>query len=1107
MESTRNRERTGLGDRIGARAERVSDGENGGAGGANAVDPIDGDPPGDPSTYPCPQCERRFPTKIGLGVHVRRRHPVEANEAIDVERVKMRWNPEEMRLVARAEANAIIAGGVRFMNLHLLGLFPDRTIESIKGKRRDPEYRAMVEMFCQQGPAVTLQAETDDGQVDAGQPEGPDPLTGERADGYGGNAALLPPAGQPEHAGLIEAILDLIQRCRRIRAYQSARLCDIAQAAIEGQPNVEDISTWLNTVFPTVERPRTTRYRARPPVVQRENRKQRRKREYGMVQELYRKNLNFCLKKILDGDAPDVRPAPGEFEAYWRPLLETRSVENGLMPRITGEVYDVNRVRATVEPPNVGVTPDDEGEGADAPGNRQQSDRTSLWRPVTVVEVTRNAVRLGSAPGPDGISPRQWNAVPAVLRALCYNLLLLARAAPDALLSSHTIFLEKSGMPERPAPSDYRPLSIGTVGIRQFHKILAARLVSLDLVDSRQRAFRPADGVFENTTILSCILKDARRKIRSLHVATVDVSKAFDTVAHEAIHRALEELGLPPGFLQYIRNTYARATTTLKLQDRVTAPIHLGRGVKQGDPLSPLLFNLVVDRALGVLSEEVGYTLEGVRVNALAYADDIVLMSSTPRGLQENLKRIEYALERSGLAVNQRKSGVLSMMASGRDKKVKIVADAEFRLQGGILPQRSVLDVWSYLGNTYNGAKDNVADVTGTFRECLAKITKAPLKPQQRLQLLRVCLLPRFYHQWVVGVTTSKTLKAIDTQVRAAVRTWLRLPHDAPTGYFHASIRAGGLGIPMLKVFIPILKRLRLQRLCQSTFPAAQAASVTTHVANQITQCEQLMRVDGVRVTKVSELWKQVAVRLHNSNDGTGLKEAPMSRLSTDWVSASAGGIPGADYVHYHHIRANCLPTRARCSRGRRHLDGMCRAGCPERETPAHCVQRCFRTHGGRILRHDDLCRQVAGFLRQKGFDVLAEKAFNTSVGRRRPDLIISKGNTAYVLDAQVVSSEGSLNRAHELKVEKYEANEDLGDQVAELCRVPRNNVVFTALTISWRGVWSSHSELELRGFGLTFSQLRTLTTRVLWGSWLGWKRFNAITSRYNPRFDNRRRG
>ena len=116
-----------------------------------------------------------------------------------------------------------------------------------------------------------------------------------------------------------------------------------------------------------------------------------------------------------------------------------------------------------------------------------------------------------------------------------------------------------------------------------------------------------------------------------------------------------------------------------------------------------------------------------------------------------------------------------------------------------------------------------------------------------------------------------------------------------------------------------------------------------------------------------------------------------------------------------------------------------------------------------------------------------------------RPDLIAKDGEVV-VVDAQTMSSETVLNVSHERKVEKYRSCEDLADRVADHTRVPRNSIRFTAITITWRDVWSSQSECEIRDLGLTSGQLRGLTTRVLWGSWMNWRRYNSITTRYTGR-------
>lgn len=1046
----------------------------------------------------CEFCGRTFRNKRGLGVHVVRAHAEAANSAIGVERVKARWPEEEIRLMARAEAGAV-SEGVRFINQYLHERFPHRTLEAIKGRRRQEAYRRLVQEFCQ--------APVNTGRAGNGVEETmtrvatPIAMRTGVVNNINGSASSQPTPRNPAMGAerLRNALEELIRAVRRFRSYEAGSLLTIAEDFLEGNINVHAIERWLGTIFPvqTTSPPRRAKTKKRSPLIKRESKKQLRKKEFAIVQNLYRKNLRTCFAHILEGTSKMVRPSSVEFRDYWVPVMEQSSGVNGDMTALRDKYGEAKQVAGTSRSrPSIarGIHLEGIDEGATAASSSPHVDKTSLWDPITTSEVERISVRKGSAPGLDGISPRAWNAVPVPIRALLFNLLLLAGEVPSSIATTRTVFLEKGSMPERPEPSDYRPLSIGSVVLRHLHKILAKRISNLDIIDIRQRGFRPVDGVCENTTVLSAVLSDARRSCRTLHIACVDLSKAFDTVSHDAIHKALEEAELPLAFREYVREIYSTAATVIHGTDG-RVPIKLGRGVRQGDPLSPLLFNLVVDRALGILSEDVGYRFGGRVIGALGYADDIVLLSSTKAGLQENLNRLHEAFAMNGLTINAKKTGVLSLVASGRDKKVKVETIPQFTVGGVVIPQRSPKEVWTYLGMTYEGSRELTP--VPPLAHSIELLTKAPLKPQQRLRLLRDCLLPRCYHRWVVGSVSAKILKEADVLVRAAVRRWLRFPHDVPAGYFHAPIQSGGLGMPLLRTFIPILKYNRLRTLCTSTMPAALSAAESTYVARQLVWCENQMRIRNNRVTKLSELRRQCAAWLHESHDGRGLREVDSSKLSSYWVSGGAGSIPGADYVHYHHVRANCIPSKARTSRGRPERHVHCRAGCPERETSAHCIQRCFRTHGGRILRHDDLCRKVGGFLRQKGWQVDAELAYSTSAGRRRPDLTIARDGEAVVVDAQVVSSEEELRVAHERKIEKYRSNNDLVNRVAEHTGVTQNNVRFAAITISWRGVWSPTSENELRRLGLTTTQLRTLTTRVLWGSWMNWQRFNKITSRF----------
>lgn len=171
-----------------------------------------------------------------------------------------------------------------------------------------------------------------------------------------------------------------------------------------------------------------------------------------------------------------------------------------------------------------------------------------------------------------------------------------------------------------------------------------------------------------------------------------------------------------------------------------------------------------------------------------------------------------------------KKCSVLSLVPSGREKKIKIVTIPEFRLRdGSLLPQLDTTAEWRYLGVDFRPAGSR--KVGSDISIYLSRLSRAPLKSQQRLKIVRCFLLPRLYHSLVLGKATLGKLRALDVTTRAAVRRWLRLPGDTPTAFFHSSVSSGGLGIPALATKV---LGLLLQRLCSletSTAPQVQAVA------------------------------------------------------------------------------------------------------------------------------------------------------------------------------------------------------------------------------------------------------------------------------------------
>ncbi|KMQ90176.1 reverse transcriptase [Lasius niger] len=991
--------------------------------------------------FVCPICLRSFSSKIGLGLHKKKKHPVEYNEEIVVARVRPRWTDEEIRLLAIDEAGA--PPQTRSMNSYLLERRgDDRSLESIKGVRRKQAYKDLVAEY--RGQLLDQRIDESLSQPDAR------PI-----------AAMVD--GVPL-SGSVAAKDWLLAKCDSIIPEMNGGIW--IRTAIrrleEGQSPEGALDDWWNNVFSDLEVTGRKRVARGPRAIPVLSKRKARRIEYRRMQQLWRTNMTKAAHKVLDGDAGSLpHPTLAAQLGFWKPVLEAESVDLA-WPFAVGH-------------PGVAVG--------------------DLWSPITEGEVINIRLPRTSSPGLDGLTVHRWfTEVPAILRATILNIFMATGWVPPRFRHSRTVLIPKSS--DLMDPAYYRPISVSSVILRHFHKILARRVAACELLDVRQRAFIAADGCAENVAVLSAILFDARTNRRQLHVITLDVRKAFDTVSHNAIRYVLSKHGMPQIMVEYLSTLYRTAAVRLEVDGEFSDEILPGRGVRQGDPLSPLLFNLIMNEILAEVPDQVGYCMMDRNVNALAFADDLVLIGATRDGAQRSLERVMAALYRFGLELAPAKCAAFSLVPCGKTKRIKILTDPQFVAGDRPIPQLGVLHTVRYLGVRFGETGPVIQGVE--LLPLLERITRAPLKPQQRLKILRTYLIPRYTHNLVLGRVSYSMLRKLDKQTRAAVRRWLVLPDDVPVAFFHCPIKQGGLGIQSFETAIPRLTLLRLNRLKDSQYEMARVVGSSAWADRRMRWCRFARRRD--------EDWPS---ELHAKVDGFELREAGNVSVSTRWLDDAMVHIPSSDWLQYVKVWINALPTRIRTTRGSRRLreDVNCRGGCGVQETAAHVVQQCFRTHGGRIMRHDAVASALAGELQRGGYNVHRERVFRTREGVRKPDILAAKGTHGHVLDVQIISGARPLSDGHDRKRSYYANNADLLARISALLQVPVRNLDVSTVTLSWRGVWARESAAVLTSLGVSKAVLRGITTRVLKGSYMNFSRFNQTTATCRGRANLRMSG
>ena len=236
----------------------------------------------------------------------------------------------------------------------------------------------------------------------------------------------------------------------------------------------------------------------------------------------------------------------------------------------------------------------------------------------------------GSASGPDGLSTRDFKRIPDSDLQDLYNAKLAWGRSSLDWQEARTILLPKTDNPE--SPSEFWPITITSVLTRGLHKLLAKRLNAIAPIDQLQRGFKAEDSMAGNLLTLKNILKAAKTRPSSAYIAFIDFRKAFDSVFHGAVLESAAQAGLDEEPVRYLASVYSSLRTRVMGEETT-----IRGGVAQGDPLSPALFNLTLQRALQAIPDEVGLTTEGGNIiHWMAFADGIVVMASLPAGLTLN---------------------------------------------------------------------------------------------------------------------------------------------------------------------------------------------------------------------------------------------------------------------------------------------------------------------------------------------------------------------------------------------------------------------------------------------------------------------------------------
>ena len=177
-----------------------------------------------------------------------------------------------------------------------------------------------------------------------------------------------------------------------------------------------------------------------------------------------------------------------------------------------------------------------------------------------------------------------------------------------------------------------------------------------------QAGFRRGRVTRDHIANLRWMMENAREHQRDLYMCFIDYTKAFVCVDHERLWVILRVMGVPVHLIVLLKRLYTNQEATVKTELGETDNIDIGKGVRQGCILPPLLFNIYEENIMREALEEweSGISIGGRMVTNLRYADDTTLLAGTKEDLVELVERVRRASEKAGLYLNVGKTKVMT---------------------------------------------------------------------------------------------------------------------------------------------------------------------------------------------------------------------------------------------------------------------------------------------------------------------------------------------------------------------------------------------------------------------------------------------------------------
>ena len=350
---------------------------------------------------------------------------------------------------------------------------------------------------------------------------------------------------------------------------------------------------------------------------------------------------------------------------------------------------------------------------------------------------------------------------------------------PIAMLRGVITPIVKNKFGDLSSADNYRPVMASSVFLKLFEYCVLDIIKPYIQLNERQHGFRANYSTSSACLVLKETVFSYINSNSDVYACFLDISKAFDSVDHEILMKKLLDYGIPRIYVDLIRYWYGNQWVKVRFMSQFSDEWKIENGVRQGGVLSGLLFSAYIDSMLEKIAKlKIGCRLGLISSNIIAYADDIVLLAPSARGLQILINEAHNEALKLDLNFNIAKTKCMiyrSKPSSCKSWKVVPFSLAERPIE--------VVESFKYLGYVISSTLNNTDDVHramtkfyGEFNSILRKFHFADVKVKVFL-FKQFCL--QFYgpELWFFNKGASYTLKQFAVGYHKAIKKILGLSY------------------------------------------------------------------------------------------------------------------------------------------------------------------------------------------------------------------------------------------------------------------------------------------------------------------------------------------